>query len=142
MNIQQLENIEAERKELNSLRARLQKIEKKEKTVTSDTVQTSSKSFPYTKHTSIVTGVEIPKNRHLKNKYRKMIKSKEYKLDKMLVQLEYDLNHIENSEIREIIRLKYNDNKTWLQIMWEMRYNNEDVARKKITRYLNRLNSK
>jgi len=142
MNIQQLENIEAERKELNSLRARLQKIEKKEKTVISDTVQTSSKSFPYTKHTSIVTGVEIPKNRHLKNKYRKMIKSKEYKLDKMLVQLEYDLNHIENSEIREIIRLKYNDNKTWLQIMWEMRYNNEDVARKKITRYLNRLNSK
>lgn len=78
----------------------------------------------------------MPQNNKLKRKYRKMIKEKTYKLDKMRLQLEYQLNYVENAELRDIIRYRYNDNKTWLQIMFLMNYNNEDTARKKLTRFL------
>ena len=78
----------------------------------------------------------MPQNNKLKRKYRKMIKEKTYKLDKMRLQLEYQLNYVENAELRDIIRYRYNDNRTWLQIMFLMNYNNEDTARKKLIRFL------
>ena len=61
---------------------------------------------------------------------------KTYKLDKMRLQLEYELNYVENAELRDIIRYRYNDNKTWLQIMFLMNYNSEEKARIKLKRYL------
>ena len=65
-----------------------------------------------------------------------MIKDKTYKLDKMRLQLEYELNYVENAELRDIIRYRYNDNKTWLQIMFLMNYSSESVAKMKLKRYL------
>ena len=65
-----------------------------------------------------------------------MIKDKTYKLDKMRLQWEYELNYVENAELRDIIRYRYNDNKTWLQIMFLMNYNSEEKARIKLKRYL------
>ena len=78
----------------------------------------------------------MPKNAGLKRKYKKMIKNKAYRLDKMRLQLEYELNYVENAELRDIIRYRYNDNKTWLQIMFLMNYNSEEKARIKLKRYL------
>lgn len=78
----------------------------------------------------------MPQNNKLKRKYRKMIKEKTYKLDKMRLQLEYQLNYVENTELRDIIRYRYNDNKTWLQIMFLMNYNSENKARMKLERFL------
>lgn len=78
----------------------------------------------------------MPKNAGLKRKYKKMIKNKTYRLDKMRLQLEYELNYVENAELRDIIRYRYNDNKTWLQIMFLMNYNSEEKARIKLKRYL------
>lgn len=131
-----LDEIENTNKELENLKKRLAKIENKECTVVKDGVQGSSRSYPYIKHSCIIEGVEIPKNRHLKHKYRKLIRSKKYKLEKLRVQLEYELNYVKEAEIRDIIRYRYNDNKTWLQIMFLMKYNNEDTARKKLIRFL------
>ena len=65
-----------------------------------------------------------------------MIKDKTYKLDKMRLQLEYELNYVQNAELRDIIRYRYNDNKTWLHIMFLMNYNSEEKARIKLKRYL------
>lgn len=131
-----LDNIEHTHKELEGLRKRLSKIENKENTVVKDSVQGSSTNYPYTKHTIKVEGVGIPKNRHLKHKYKKMIKSKQYKLDKMKLQLEYELNYIEDSGLRDIIRYKYNDGMTWLQVMFEMKYSAESTAKMKLKRFL------
>lgn len=131
-----LDEIENTNEELRRLKKRLEKIENKECTVVKDSVQGSSKSHPYIKHNCVIEGVEIPKNRHLKYKYKKMIKSKQYKLDKLRVQLEYELNYVKNAEIRDIIRYRYNDNKTWLQIMFLMNYNSEEKARIKLKRFL------
>lgn len=131
-----LDNIENTNKELENLKKRLAKIENKECTTVKDSVQGSSGSYPYIKHNCVIEGVEIPKNRHLKHKYKKLIKSKKYKLEKLRVQLEYELNYVKEAEIRDIIRYRYNDNKTWIQIMFLMKYNNEDTARKKLIRFL------
>lgn len=131
-----LDKIENTSKELKNLKKRLEKIEKKENTVTVDSVQGSSRSYPYTKHSMQIQGVEIPKNRHLKHKYRKLIKSKTYKLEKLRTQLEYELNYVKDSKIREIIRYKYNDGMTWLQIMFEMGYSSESTAKMKLKRFL------
>ena len=131
-----LDKIENTNKELESLNKRLAKIENKELTVVTDSVQGSSSNYPYIKHNCVVEGVEVPKNRNLKHKYRKLIKRKKYKIEKLKVQLEYELNYIEEAEIRDIIRYRYNDNKTWIQIMFLMKYNSEDKARKKLERFL------
>lgn len=131
-----LDNLENTSKELHSLEKRLKRIEDKENTVVQDSVQGSSKNYPYIKHSMQITGVEVPKNRHLKDKYRKMIRNKKYKLEKLKIQLEYELNYVKDAEIKDIIRYRYNDNKTWLQIMFLMNYNSEDKARKKLKRFL------
>lgn len=130
-----LNEIENTNKELESLNKRLAKIEKKENTVITDSVQGSSRSYPYIKHNCVVEGIEVPKNKNLKKKYERMIKHKKYKLDKMKIQLEYELNYIEDADIKDIIRYRYNDNKTWVQIMFLMKYNSEDKARKKLERF-------
>lgn len=131
-----LEQIQSINNELQGLRNRLNKIEQRESIVVKDSVQGSSTSYPYIKHSCILEGVEIPKNRHLKSKYRKMIKSKTYRLEKLKVQLEYELNYVKDPEIRDIIRYKYNDNKTWIQIMFLMKYKSENTARMRLERFL------
>lgn len=130
-----LENMESLYKELESLQKRIDKIEKKETTTVKDSVQASSTNYPYTKYNCKIEGIKVPKNSGLKNKYKKMLKSKKYKLDKLKLQLEYELNYITDPEIREIIRLRYNDNKTWLQIMFEKGYSSESAAKMTLKRF-------
>lgn len=133
-----LEQISALNKELQDLRERLKKLENKELKIVKDSVQGSSTNYPYIKHSCVVEGVEYPKTKNARYIYRKQIKNKERKLDKLINKLEYELNYIEDkdSEIREIIRHRYEDNMSWVQIMFKMGYNNEDTARKKIERFL------
>lgn len=131
-----LDSIENINRELEGLKKRLQKIEEKEHTIITDSVQGSSKSYPYIKHSYTIEGVEIPKNKNLKRKYKRLIKNKKFKLEKLKVQLEYELNYVKDADIREIIRHRYNDNKTWLQIMFEMKYNSESTAKLKLKRFL------
>lgn len=131
-----LDELENNNKELESLRKRFKKIENKECKTLKDSVQGSSRDYPYTKHSVQIEGIEVPKNRNLKYKYKKMIKNKEYKLEKLKIQLEYELNYVKDAEIKDIIRYKYNDNKTWLQIMFLMGYNSESKAKMKLERFL------
>ena len=60
------------------------------------------------------------------------------KIDKAIIHLEYELKKIEeeDSDIRKIIRLKYEDNLSWIQIMFKMNYNAESTARMKLDRFL------
>lgn len=135
-----LDKIENTNKELVSLNKRLKKIRNKESSVVTDSVQGSGRNYPYIKHNCVIEGIEIQKNKKLKKKYEKMIKHKKYKLDKMKIQLEYELNYIEDSDIKDIIRYKYNDNMTWLQIMFEMKYSSESTAKMKLKRFLEKFN--
>ena len=55
---------------------------------------------------------------------------------KLITNLEYELNNLEDSEIRRIIRHKYEDNLNWVQVMFRMNYNNPEAARMKLNRFL------
>lgn len=99
---QLLERISTLNEELQDLEKRLKRIENKECTIVKDSVQGSSKSYPYIKHNCVIEGVEYPKTKHSRYIYKKQIKDKKRKLEKLINQLEYQLNYIEDkdSEIR------------------------------------------
>ena len=133
-----LERITTLNNELQDLEKRLKKIENKECTTVKDSVQGSGTNYPYIQHSCVIEGVEYPKTKKSRYIYKKQIKEKRRKIDKLINQLEYELNYIEDkdSEIRQIIRYKYEDNKTWLQIMFLMNYKSENTARMKLDRFL------
>ena len=141
INNELLKKISILNKELKDLRNRLKTMDKKEKTITTDTVQASSTEYPYTQYNAKVEGVKYFKTKHSKYTYRKQIKSKEHKLEKLINQLEYELNYIsdEDSEIRQIIRYRYEDDLSWIQIMFKMGYKSESVAKMKLKRFLENL---
>ncbi len=133
-----LTQINSIRNEIKELKEKLDRSIKPVKIVT-DSVQGSSKYYPYIKHNCVVEGIDehrIILNKRNRNKYNKQIKSKEYKLEKLINKLEYELNNIEDSDIRRIIRYKYEDNLNWVQIMYKMKYNSEETARIKLKRFL------
>ena len=136
-----LENISSLHQELTDLENRLKKMTKVETTVIKDSVQGSSSGYPYTKHNCIIEGVQYPKSKTPRYIYKKQIKSKKRKLDKLINKLEYELSYIDDkdSEIRRIIRYKYEDNLSWIQVMFMMKYNSEEKARIKLKRFLEKI---
>lgn len=129
------------RAEIKDLKKRLNESIKPVETVT-DSVQGSSREYPYTKHNCIIQGLDerrIILNKKNRNKYNKQIKIKEYKLEKLINKLEYELNYIDSSDIRRIIRHRYEDELNWVQIMFKMGYDSESKARMKLERFLNDL---
>lgn len=69
-----------------------------------------------------------------------MLEQKQRKIDKELLRIEYELNYIEEADIREIIRLKYFDNFNWIQIMYKLNYKSESTARMKLERFFENKN--
>lgn len=132
MNKKDLEQVVALKNEIKDLERRLQN--NNISSTVADSVKGSSTNFPYIECHRVIQGVDYKKQIR-DRKYRKLLKSKRDKIDKLLVQIEYDLNYIEDSEIRQIIRYKYFDNFNWVKIMHLMNYNTEDKARKKIERF-------
>lgn len=131
-----LEQISSLHNELDDLEKRLRKIESKETKTVKDSVQGSSTGYPYIKHSCTIEGVEYPKTKRSRYIYKKQIKSKKANLEKFINKLEYELNYIEDSEIRQIIRYRYEDNISWISIMHKMKYNSEEKARIKLKRFL------
>lgn len=135
-----LEELEALKIESKNLKERISKLENIPRKIVSDSVQGSSKSFPYIRHTCTIEGLDdsitYRKRKSNLNKRKKMLKDKERAIDKKINQIEYELNYVEEAEIREIIRLKYIDGLTWIQTMYKMNYNSEDTARKKLEKFL------
>lgn len=130
-----LEQMSFLHKEIEDLQERLDKLNKPLKQVI-DSVQGSSTGYPYIQHHCIIEGVEYPKHGNLKRKLKKLIKDSKRDLDKRINNLEYELKKIEDSEVRQIIRLRYEDNLNWIQIMFKMDYKSEEKARIKLKRFL------
>jgi len=118
--LEQIESIRAEKKDLEK---RLELLKQEKIPIVSDSVQISSKNFPYTKHSTTITGyseIKYKRNKKNKKKYKKLIEEADYKIEKLINELEYELKKIDDSEIRRIIRYKYEDNMNYIQIAHEM----------------------
>lgn len=129
-----LESIEGLHKEVKDIQNRLKKLADTPDKVVRDSVRGSSTTWPYTQHSCVVEGIDANKYRNIK-KLKRILKRKNEKLQKLIVNLEYELNQIEDPEIRTIIRYKYEDCLSWVEIMFKMDYNTEDKARKKLKRF-------
>lgn len=134
-----LSQINSIRKEIEELREKIDKINNKPAKIVIDSVKGSSASYPYISHNCVIEGLDNKKiiaNKKSRNKYKKQIKNKEFKLMKLITNLEYELNNVEDSEIRRIIRHKYEENLNWIQIMFKMNYDSESKAKMKLKRFL------
>ena len=139
--LEQIDSIKAEKQDLEN---RIKSLENERIPTTVDSVQASSKEYPYIQHTVKVEGYNnyrYIRNRKARNTYKKQIKSKIQKLDKLINELEYELNKIDDSEIKQIIRYKYEDNLSYIQIAHKMNKRGRkeytaDGIRMKIKRFL------
>ena len=136
--IKDLKQIDSIKKEINYLENKIKKLDEKPVKIVQDSVFSSSREFPYTRHTTVIEGFENPKN---KRKYKKLLNNAKYKLEKMINHLEYELDKIEDSEIRMIIRYKYEEGLNYIQIAHKMNENEnkiytEEGIRKKFERFL------
>ena len=131
-----LEQISYLHREKKDLTERLEELESKPLKHVKDSVQGSGTSYPFVQHHCTIEGIEYPKHGNQKRKLRKLIKSTQRDIDKKIINLEYELKKIEDSEIKQIIRYKYEDDLTWVQIMFKMNYRSESAARTKLDRFL------
>ena len=131
-----LEQLSSLHSEVEDLQKRLDKLENKPLKTVIDSVQGNSISYPYIQHQCTIEGVEYPKVNKQRRKLRKLIQENKRKIDKKIINLEYELKKVEDSEIRQIIRFKYEDNLSWVQIMFKMKYNSESTAKMKLKRFL------
>ena len=134
-----IENLEKLRKEKQSLEERIRKIENKPRKIMIDGVKGSSREFPYTLHNCRIEGyddsVAYRKRKNTVKKLRRMLRYKEVQIYKEIVHIEYELNYVDDPEIRELIRLKYEDGLSWVQIQIKKEYNSESTARIKLDRF-------
>jgi len=147
--LEQIEDIRAEKVDLE----RRLELWKQEKIPTvSDSIQTSSKDYPYTKHNTTITGysdIKYKRNKKNQKKYKKLIEEADYKIEKLINELEYEMKKIEDedSDIRKIIRHKYEDNMNYVQIAHKMNKDRKDSkkiyteesVRKQLKRFLKKL---
>lgn len=134
--LEQISHLHREKKDLTE---RLEELESKPLKHVKDSVQGSGTSYPFVQHHCTIEGVEYPKQGVQRRRLRKLIKSAQRNIDKKIKNLEYELEKIEDSEIRQIIRYKYEDNLSWVQIMFKMNYSSESAARKKLERFLKKV---
>ena len=137
MTKQELEEVFHINKEVQDLERRIT-IAEKQSSIVSDVVQNG-----YKKH-AIIQGIDIKNVYKLQYAYEKLKKFKIMLLDKKQEIEEY-IETIPFSEIRQIFRYRYMDNKNWIQIAHEMnnlyknKEYNEDSVRMKHDRYLKKV---
>ena len=134
-----LVNLEKLKNERIYLIEKIKKLESKPRQIIVEGVRGSMRDFPYTSHTCKIEGLDYSNEyRRRKNNIRKLRKAlsfKERKIEKEILHIEYELNYIEDSEIRELIRLKYEEGLNWIQIMHKGNYNTPDTPRKILDRF-------
>lgn len=98
-----------------------------------DSVRASSAMFPYVEHTVTIEGIE--QNHYSLPDLQDKLYSFRKRLANQILYIEDEIEKIEDSEIRLIISYRFLDRMSWLQIMTEMDYNNQDTPRMKLNNY-------
>lgn len=112
MTREELEEVFHIKKEIQNLEKRINGIEK-QSDMASDVVQNG-----YKRHT-VIYGVDVKRAYKLQYLYKKLKKFKIQLVDKQQETEDY-IETIPFSEIRQIFRYRYIDNKNWVQIAHEM----------------------
>ncbi len=122
-------------KRMNNYEYEIKKINKnlniEHNRVTSDTVQGSSKRFPYVKRNIGISGYNSKRMNQLKNR----LKIYEKKKNKLKRELQYKIDNLEDRQIADIIEKKYIEKNDWKQIASKIGYADESGPRLSLKRY-------
>ena len=109
-----------------------------------DSVRGSSSEFPYIEQCIQITGLEddstYKNKKRMVNKLKKIYAINQIKIIKELIFIEYELSKVKDSEVRRIIRLRYEDGYNWYRIQIAMGKDSEFAARKKLERFFENQN--
>jgi hypothetical protein len=102
---------------------------------TSDVVLGSTHAAPYTLHTIAITGLDASEM-HRANRRAKKLRARRYNLEADVNKAEDFIDGIDDSQIRQIIELKYIRGFSWNMVASRVYgYPNGDRARMKIERF-------
>ncbi len=135
MNKKDLEQYVNLKREITYLEKKINKLEQKS-TITSDYVQTGF--IGKRKKVSTIVGIDEKQQKRL-SKYKTRLQSFKLQLDQKRVELEEFIEQIDDTELRLIIRYRYEDDFSWIKIMHLMKYNNESTARMRVDRFLEKI---
>ena len=137
MTKRELEQLLDLRKEIKELDDKVEKMQKQRVGKVTDKVQASMKEFPYINTTQTITGVDATDKKH-----RKALTESEILLLKrrqQAVDAEYRISEyiksIEDSKIRRIIGLRYEEGLSWDKVAKAMNYD-RTYPEKLLTKYL------
>lgn len=125
-------------KKLKNYDYEINKLEKyikiEENRVTADSVQGSSKFFPFVKRNFGILGYNLKKVSQLK----KRLKIYKIKKEKIIKELKYKIDNLEDRQIADISDRKYILKQTWSQISRDLKYAGEEGARNYFNRYFSK----
>lgn len=135
MDVDKLSQLRHINKEIEIIREQIRNIDVN---MTTDSVRGSSPAFPYTMHNIKIKGIDIEeyntKVKRLKIKLSDRIK----KLIDATEEAYSFIGNIEDSEMRQILTLRYINNLTWQQIAFKMgTCGDGSTERKKHDRFMN-----
>lgn len=107
---------------------RLYKDELHNLPIAQDSVRGSKTDFPYTEHSVLITGIDEMQKSRLNRKIRGL----EHRVKK----IEDWMDGVEDSEMRSILRLRYQRGMGWQKIAFEIGGSDEQIPRKKVESYL------
>jgi len=128
METETLKQIRSLRNEIKGIEAVLDDLSHN---MVSDVVSGSSDEFPYQPRHFFVSGVDVYKL----NKTQKKLMQKKQQLVKAMQEVEHMLENVENAEIRNIIRLRYELGLTWKEVAIKCD-STEEAVKKRSQRFL------
>ena len=104
--------------------------------IVSDTVKGSDVNFPYTYHSIFIQGIDQGSHNKKIRSLKRDLMERKTNLINLVCDINKYISSIEDSEIRQIIILKYINGLTWSNIATHLHYADESVPRKKIDRFV------
>ncbi len=104
--------------------------------ITTDSVKGSSPYFPYVERNFLITGLDYQVHDNKLDRLQRKLNRRVEELIDLVEETNNYIDEIKDSEIRQILILKYINNLTWEQIAFSLGYADESVPRKKINRFL------
>lgn len=134
LTLQELEQVKYKKREIEMINDQIIKLYNSVE-MTSDTVQGSSKSSPYVKHTITVTGIDVMAATRV-NRRAEKLKARRRLLEADVDRAEDFIDKLTDSQLRQIIELKFITGMSWNMVAQRVyEYPDGDRARKKVGRY-------
>lgn len=134
MDKKQLSQLSQITREIQLLKAQINSIYSD---VVTDSVKGSYPEFPYTEHLITIYGIDEQKSARIRIRLQSRLRRRLEDLMDTLDEINEYVSTIDDSEIRQIITLRYINNLTWYQIAKHMGvYGDGSTERKKHNRFL------